>query len=129
MASFTLRITQGVQIADWLDPASGTTASRLNPEAGFLHRATQGTVGRGIVVKATPDGEVEGAPDVDLDTHLFTHWFAEYPNGSAAGALISIAPGISSIVSFVPDIPGNYLLVFYREQGGCLSIPIEVVVP
>ncbi len=127
MASFAVRVSQGVQVVDWEDPASLTVASRINPESGFPTRNYQGMVGTGIVIKATPDGEVEGAPDVDLDTHLFSHWFAEYPSGSAVA--ISHAPGISSIASFVPDIPGNYLFVFYREQGGSLSIPIEVVRP
>jgi hypothetical protein len=94
---------------------------------GHPHLNYRTTVGRGVVIKATPDGEAEGAPDVDLGGRLFSHWFVEYPIGS--GAVLSHAPGISSVVSFVPDIPGNYLLVFYREQGGSIAVPIEVVRP
>lgn len=124
MASFTLRATQGVQVVEWDDLPSAQLPSRLNPSPGFPHLNYQTTIGAGIVVKATPDGGAEGDSDSSLDTHLFTHWFAEYPSGSVAA--ISIAPGISSVASFIPDIPGNYLLVFCREQGGSLAIPIEV---
>jgi hypothetical protein len=146
--SFTLRIAQGVQVDDCDDPpgevpnpsfdpsrppdpatnpATRKVASRQNPEPGYPHRNYQTTVGRGVVVKATPDGGVEGAPDVDLDTHPFSCWFAEYPAGSTA--IISQSPGYTSVASFVPDVPGNYLLVFCREQGGSIALPIEVKRP
>ncbi len=126
LADFELKVTAGAVVVDWEDPQVGQTPTRLNATTGNPHKNYQALLMGGVVVKAIVGG-VEGEIDANLGGRLFRCWFAEFPNGPVT--TVSQVVGQSSVASFVPRVPGNYLLVFARELGGSVAVPIEVVRP
>jgi hypothetical protein len=124
LADFDLQVTIGAEVVDWLDEPSGSAQSRLNPAAGALHKNWRARVGVGVIVKAVVGGVV-GPADGSLGGRLFSCWFAEKPLGPIT--TITQPAGHSAVAQLVFMWPGNYLLVFYRPDGGSVGIPIEVI--
>lgn len=124
MADFTLVVTAGASIANWLDPPSVLGApSRLNPKSGFPHKRWVGTLGYLVVIKANVGG-VLGPDDSALGGRPFTAWLVEAPGGDR-GDIVQPS-GLSSWILVTPTARGHYVIGVRRPQGGLEHIHLDV---
>lgn len=125
MPDFQVRVTGGAALATWSDAPTAQRPSRLNHAAAHppkYHRA----IPPATVTVAAVVGGVVGPLDAALGGRLFLVSWAEWSGQSPAP--IAQAPGASSSasVSFGAQHLGHHLLLFWREGGGAVAVPIEV---
>lgn len=123
MPNFDARITVGATLAVWVDAATATAPTRLNPNPAHPPKHRRVEIGSVVAVKATVAG-VEGPPDVLLGGKLFAAHFAEVPVWPPPA--IASQPFHSSVVTFTPKYLGHHLLVMAREDGGAVGVPFFV---
>jgi hypothetical protein len=126
MSDFSARLTSGVTPVTWLDPATVTAPSRINPRAGIPHIYLEQSSPT-IIAKATVAG-VEGPADTALGGRLFKWSWAELPSGWAPPALVSSA-GHSAEVSITPNpaFYGHCVLLCWRKGGGAQLLQFMAV--
>jgi hypothetical protein len=129
MPNFTTRITSGSSVAVWQDPATVTEPSRLNAFAQYPHRYWLVDPTVELVIQATV-GAVEGPADGALGGELFKWSWVEQPSPSYSSPIPPTA-GFSSVTTFPANHflghHGHYRLLCWRENGGAIAIPFEVI--
>ena len=131
MPDFSLRITSaGTTSEVWVDTATVTAPSRLNPLVQYPHRYWRvPTATAQLILKATVAG-FEGPADAALGGRLFTWSWVEQPS-TAWSAPIPPTVGWTSITTFPANHflghEGHYTLLCSRTGGGAVGIPFEVV--
>lgn len=133
MADFGLRITSGVTVKNWSDPAFASAyvqppqlaPSRLNAPADIPHSYWKASPGGTVVFQATVGG-VEGPLDGALGGRLFVAAWVQ--TGGPWPPIIVQNPGISSVatVALPANAFGHFMMQFLRPDGGCVAIPFEV---
>ena len=122
MPDFNIRPTEGVTLEPWDDPPSDQRASRAWPIPDIPHRHWAITSTE-VVVKATADGGVEGAPDGTLGGRLFSCDWVESP--SFPGPALNQIVDLSSVIRFTPSQNGHYCLAVRRSGGGAILIHFD----
>lgn len=127
MANFLLKIASGTTVVPWLDKATDDKPSRVNPHAEINQLRHVGRVGVPIVVHAIVPALGEDPPeDSALGGNLFNAQFHETP-----GAMVAIttqeSPAATSIMTFTPNVPGHWVLVVSRPQGGGVIAHLDVL--
>lgn len=125
MPNFTARVSSGVTLETWNDPATVDAPPRVQATEWPLRR-WKATVGTPVAAVASVGG-AEGPLDGALGGALFSWWFAEWP-GLAPPSLVFTA-GQTSLVSFTPPRSGHYTLVGRRAQGGAVVLHVDARVP
>jgi hypothetical protein len=123
VADFTVRVTSGVIVSDWLDPATSARPSRLNARAGRPMKRYVATVGVPVVLQAVVGGVV-GPADAALGGRLFVAAVTEAPNAPAAK--LESPLGYSSRVTFTADRVGHHTVRIRRPDGGNEHIQLDV---
>lgn len=123
MADFTVRISSGVNVVDWVDAPAGEDL-RINPRQGRPLKRYLATVGSPVEVKMAVDG-VEDLPDSALDGRPFIPFMVECP--WPRPAIISY-PGMSSLFGFTPLSSGHYHFRVRRESGGIWHVHLDAAV-
>ena len=124
MPNFTARVTNGAAAVPWVDPATGSAPSRLNPLAAHLPRYLKATPGVSVVVSAKVGG-VEGPLDAALGGELFQAWLAEWSGPWAP--VVTQPGGQTSVVTVALGAMhvGHFMLVLRRENGGAVVIHFD----
>lgn len=129
MPNFSLRITAGATSTIWQDPATATLPSRLNPIAQHQHRCWFASPLLDLVLQATVGG-VEGPADAALGGKLFKWSWVEQAD-SGWSAPIPATAGFTSITTFPAghfhSHGGHYTLLCWRDGGGAVAIPFEIL--
>jgi hypothetical protein len=121
MAAFTLRITAGATVLDWID-ATGVLPSRLNPTTGISHKYYRVAPGTTITCKCDlPAGGSEGAIDSVFGGAFVWEW-SESP--SRVRPIITTPVGNTSIALMTIANPGHYLLGAYHPTRGAVFVHI-----
>lgn len=114
MTDFNARFSAGTTLEPWLDPASGSRPTRLNPLTNQGHVRRVGSVGVEIEVTAEVGG-VDAPLDGALGARTFFAWFAEHVG---ATPVLSTPVGQSSVQRFTPLEAGHYTFALARHGGG-----------
>jgi len=124
MPDFSLQVS-GVTVGTWEDPPSSTEPSRLNPFTGRAARRYLGVVGTAITLTAVV-GITVGPLDAALGGRLFAAASAHAPHPYT----VSFTGGVgqNSIQTFMPLVPGHYLVYLRRKGGGKVFAHIDVEV-
>lgn len=123
MPDFEITIS-GVTVQPWLDPAYGTTPSKLNPRTGRSMSRLVGEVGTPVEIRAWVNG-VGGDYDVNLGGRLFTAEVHEAP--ASPRPTFTFTAGRSSIQQFVPTVVGHYLFSMTRTEGGAVFVHVDIL--
>lgn len=125
MPDFTLKISSNVTLTDWVDAASATRPTRLNPKEGHPAKRLKVTVGETVTLTAVYGG-TEGPLDSALGGRLFHGDHVEAPHIWALGW--SSPAGQSSVQSFVAAVAGSYTVQLRHEGGGAILVHIDAEV-
>lgn len=118
MADFQARLT--ASRFNWIDDA---VPSRINPLPGRPHRYYLVGVGDTVTVRCQI-GSTEAPLDAALGGRLFYPKWTLYPaEGMAPPPSVTVTPGQSSVMTFIPNYAGHYLLTIIRQDGAGFSIP------
>jgi hypothetical protein len=112
MPEFELKLS-GVTVEPWLDPASGSNPSRLNPRIGRNASRLVAVLGDTITLSAV----VDGVPAPEVAGRKFICDSAEAPHPYPVGFIIPDA-ALTSVQQFTPTLPGHYLVYMRRNGGG-----------
>lgn len=124
MPAFSADFTDGTTVSEWLDPATVSVPSRINPFAEHPHLRHEGQVGVEVEVSGRVDG-VTGPLDVDLDdANLFKLSFVELPGYPPPSK--SSPVGQSSVQRFTPLISGHYAVMLRRLEHGQVILHLDV---
>jgi hypothetical protein len=130
MADFELVPTIGLDLQVWIDPAFGSTPTRINPLASQPHRYWRALDTNVTIEVRAVIGGVAGPADATLGGRLFLWHFAE--GGTKMGFPVPIInpPGFTSIAQLIltpfGGSPGQQVLVASRSLGGNVGLPFIV---
>ncbi len=127
MANFTARIISGDEVP-WVDEASNTEASRLNPDPEHLpsYRKITIVAGAATVEFRAIVGGVEAPLDTALGGDLFTAAWAEW-SGISPPPIVQTSGQTSVLnVPLTSSNVGHFCLSLTRPNGGGMLIHFDV---